>query len=595
MKLTLIVLISFLFIFRLFGQEISIEYIKSNHRSSEIGELIGFLQKGNEASLKEREKIKEKIRAKYFGIDDLEVKITAYWIHSHYCFLLNEKSEANISLEQGYSILIDNPELKKTHLGVLMMSQYGRILAESGKLDLLVEACTFGKELRPLSSGLLFHNYNLIASAYLSREDFSGAHKYYAKALTYGRMHGKLYHSSGYNNLGLLYYQQKKYDSALNYFDKAMKILDTSDVDQYVFYANVEENIANVYLYTDSVSKAIELLKKVSEIRRSSKRKVDSIDAIMSDVRLLEVYCAKKKHNAATRMIFDLDKYYDANELVRLDYSNRTFGKYLRTKEYFYANTKDYENYNLAVKDRERFFTEKYTHEMDVFKSTILGYSKVQYESLQKENELIEKLAVEEELLNSEKNSFYVSVILLLIALVFVLFLFLRLRKSKQKKLRLRTTISDLKNEKLQRSLDSKHKDLINVLVDNDMRSNFQKEILADIQSVQLLNQVSDKTVLNSIVLKIKSQIILEERLNVLKSDLSKLNSNFEQKLIEQYPSLTKTEREICSYIRLNLSIKEIAKIRGGSMGAIKMTRSRIRSKLNLDQNTELNKYIQSL
>ncbi|MBL4605685.1 MAG: hypothetical protein JKY02_08525 [Flavobacteriaceae bacterium] len=99
----------------------------------------------------------------------------------------------------------------------------------------------------------------------------------------------------------------------------------------------------------------------------------------------------------------------------------------------------------------------------------------------------------------------------------------------------------------------------------------------------------------STILFDIKSQISIEKRFKALESDLSKANVNFDVNLIEKYPDLTKTEREICFYIRLNFSIKEISQIRSVTIGSVKMGRSRIRRKLNLSSKEELDKVIQLL
>lgn len=59
-------------------------------------------------------------------------------------------------------------------------------------------------------------------------------------------------------------------------------------------------------------------------------------------------------------------------------------------------------------------------------------------------------------------------------------------------------------------------------------------------------------------------------------------NDAFFEKLLKEYPNLTKNERKLCTFIHLNLSTKEISKITHQSMGSINIARARLRQKFGL-------------
>ena len=92
-----------------------------------------------------------------------------------------------------------------------------------------------------------------------------------------------------------------------------------------------------------------------------------------------------------------------------------------------------------------------------------------------------------------------------------------------------------------------------------------------------------------------QQQIITENKLSSLQDKISEVNKNFDQNISNKYPSLTKTEREICSLLRLNLSIKEIASIRNSTTDSVKAIRYRIRKKMEIPKSQELENYIQTL
>jgi DNA-binding CsgD family transcriptional regulator len=73
------------------------------------------------------------------------------------------------------------------------------------------------------------------------------------------------------------------------------------------------------------------------------------------------------------------------------------------------------------------------------------------------------------------------------------------------------------------------------------------------------------------------------------------MHGNFLEKLVERYPELTKTELQICSLLRLNLSSKDIARLMNINPASIDGTRHRIRKKLNLDQEASLTSFLIAL
>ena len=59
-------------------------------------------------------------------------------------------------------------------------------------------------------------------------------------------------------------------------------------------------------------------------------------------------------------------------------------------------------------------------------------------------------------------------------------------------------------------------------------------------------------------------------------------NDTFFENLLKEYPTLTKNERKLCTFIHMNLSTKEIAQITHQSSDSINVARSRLRQKFGL-------------
>lgn len=74
-----------------------------------------------------------------------------------------------------------------------------------------------------------------------------------------------------------------------------------------------------------------------------------------------------------------------------------------------------------------------------------------------------------------------------------------------------------------------------------------------------------------------------------------KIHQDFFDKLLKQYPDLTKNELKLCAFLRLSLSTKEICSITLQSEDAIKKARYRLRQKLNAPNDAILSNLILSL
>ncbi len=70
------------------------------------------------------------------------------------------------------------------------------------------------------------------------------------------------------------------------------------------------------------------------------------------------------------------------------------------------------------------------------------------------------------------------------------------------------------------------------------------------------------------------------------------VHKEFTKHLVEQFPELTGMELKLCVFIRLGMNNKDIAALLNQNPDSIKVSRSRLRKKLNLDQSQNLETYL---
>ncbi|MEW7289162.1 tetratricopeptide repeat protein [Aquimarina sp. 2304DJ70-9] len=256
------------------------------------------------------------------------------------------------------------------------------------------------------------------------------------------------------------------------------------------------------------------------------------------------------------------------------DYKNA----YLNFKEFhkWHAKVKNEKNYQKMV-DLET----KYKYEQQ------LAIDSLRFAQEKKEVELVAQA-------ESSKKSLYLILFIISLVGAGVIGVLLRrnyVQKSKMARL-------EFENQKvvLDQQIKAKEENIRYLIADNSMRLAFKEELLNKLKN-ELITSDPDqiKQSLNSLTTQLQLQITTEGKLSGLQEKIDDVNQIFDSTLKELYPDLTKGEREVCALLRLNLSIKEIMTIRNVTSDSVKSMRRRIRKKMDIPQDVELEKFIQEL
>ena len=100
---------------------------------------------------------------------------------------------------------------------------------------------------------------------------------------------------------------------------------------------------------------------------------------------------------------------------------------------------------------------------------------------------------------------------------------------------------------------------------------------------------------IQSIIADLKSELLEDNQLITIKNDIEGINKDFIQRIQRIHPNLTNTDLEICTYIRMSIERKEIARLRYTTVDAVKKARYRLRKKLELDLEDDLEAYLKSI
>lgn len=466
-----------------------------------------------------------------------------------------------------------------------------------------------------------------IGNVYYALQKQDKAREYYDKASVFFREEGFTYGLATIkNNLGLLYQQAGKTDSAQACF---IEVLELRKRDSLAGIGLSYEYLAEVYAENDlsrsrkAFFNAIAYHKKNNEARKVA-RAYGGLANVMYKYRMPDsaIYYANKAvdiyHNYGDSLsmsdrIMNIGHYYQSMD--QLEKAERYYLHGLKiTKpagllyqqnvalQQLYQIELKRENYKKALAYYKRKVEiEDSINSEDVARK--LNRVELKYLAMDREK----KLQIKEQ--QSKIKSLYIwsiSIVSVLM-LAFLIIIINRQRKAihaKQQVIEKNKTIREKEQELLkaqenerkllEKELKEKKNELVNFALHIAQRNDF----LADLkESVKKLDRISEKELPASkkkLIMKINQGLQINKDFEEFNMQVEKVHKEFLRSLEERFPELTKNEKRLASMLRLNLSSKEIAAVNNTSVKAVEMGRYRLRRKLGLDKGININDFFKN-
>ena len=400
----------------------------------------------------------------------------------------------------------------------------------------------------------------------------------YKKSLIYS-LKTKDTHSiaASYNMLGVSYRKLNIIDSALIGYDKAKKLFSLLKKEEDI--RGVDNNLATLYSVQKNYDKSLPI--KLNNLAYYIKiGNMASISTTYFNIGM--DYRGMKKYEIS---LMYLDS--SLNIALKEGFKERISKAYLR-KSGIYRRINDFEkaysNYRYFNRYSDSIF------EMQSIKKNKELELKFEFEKEKKDFEL--KASVQK-----SKNKLYILLLINLLFLGILISYFMkRSYKGKIKYVATRLEREKLRKELLNQKIKVSEFEMKWLVADNKMRLTYLEEFYEALQiDFKKEKTQNTKSYIKALLFKIQMQMSTEEKLSKIQTKIENINRYFESKLIEKYPTLTKSEREVCGLLRINLSIKEVASIRNSTIDSVKSIRYRLRKKFELDKSVELEKFIQTL
>lgn len=184
--------------------------------------------------------------------------------------------------------------------------------------------------------------------------------------------------------------------------------------------------------------------------------------------------------------------------------------------------------------------------------------------------------------------------LIIAITAVFMAVLGLLFYQNRRKKQELEKEHLEQEKQKLAFDLELKSKELLAESLKNVSVLNTKKDIYEDLKEIVSDLPGTQQQKFSKLMLELKSnkeQSVMDE----FEARFLGVYEDFYTKLKQVAPEITPTEVRICALMRLNLSTKEIAMLTNRTVGTIDNARSKIRKRLNLAEDVNLQSYISEL
>ena len=169
------------------------------------------------------------------------------------------------------------------------------------------------------------------------------------------------------------------------------------------------------------------------------------------------------------------------------------------------------------------------------------------------------------------------------------------IEKEQKEKAFLREQLQQEENLSLQKEIESTQRELATTTLYIQEKNKVLEQLQRQVNSILQKASGQHKTELVNISRSLKKQMSFENDWNKIKLHFEKVHPRFFEKLSSIAPTLTPNDLKNCAYIKMKLNHKEIANLTALDYNSVKMARYRIKKKLNLEKEEDLNSFIENL
>ena len=429
--------------------------------------------------------------------------------------------------------------------------------------------------------------YINIGILYFYQKNYTTAIEYFNKSLIVFDETGDVYGKAMvYNNIGMVYFETIKYDSALMYYFNSLNIFKDLDIQSKV--AMCCTNIGEVYGEQGLYEKALDYLQKSMAIKKQLN------DNFGLGICLLSIAKIENKIGDYTKSVNYAKKSLSFNSNVENNEAVRDIYGLL---------AKNYE----ALSDYKTAY--KYLMEFKKINDSIFSIEskrkliemQTKYETQNKEAQL---LILQQNQIHQQfiKKILIAGLVFVVVVSIIILMSIISKRKKdkiisiKEKQLmQIKLEKQEIKAKEMRNEIEFKTKQLTTHALNMMQKNRILADMTNKIDEITKEVDVDTKQKLRQLKQQIKQNLKAKKDWDIFKIYFEQVNSGFFNSLLKINPSLNIYDFRHSALIKLNMNIKETASVLNLSPHTVKSARYRLKKKLNLRPEDSLSDFLRNI
>ncbi|WP_108804964.1 tetratricopeptide repeat protein [Aquimarina sp. Aq107] len=420
---------------------------------------------------------------------------------------------------------------------------------------------------------------NHLASIEAYLKNYDKSIEYNKQALTiYKEKNDRLYESQALNDIGNSYFYLKDYENAIKYLNKGLPI--SREMGVTTLEATILNNLGKAHTGIKQYKKAITYLDQSLSILQKTDNKNKIIEVLNDLGKTYNSINNPIKAKAFLNKSIKLATEIGVKGNLQIGYFNRS-ESYEKLGD-FKNSLSDFKNLKTIS---DTIFNTKKSQQIEELKIIYETEKKEAAIALQKEE--IKNLNQQVEISNLRKT-LYAGGMISFIAVSGLLFFGFKQRIKKNK-------IEREKQEEIyKQEIEFKKKELTSQTLHLVQKNSFIQELKENLERIKNSPELF-KVEFRRLVLLLKKESAEDKDWEVFKSYFADVHNNFDNKLRSIYAEISEKEIRLASFLRMNLTTKEIATMLNVLPDSVLKSKYRLKKKLNLDKETDLYQFLNSL
>ena len=386
-------------------------------------------------------------------------------------------------------------------------------------------------------------------------------------------------------HIGHFYEKQGDYDKALNFQNKALAIYE--HLKDFNGLSEINGNLGSIYEDLENYDQAMYYFKRALENNLKTKNeqlKIVHLNNLGDVYRKTGQYQAGQEYSEqALQLALRLEQKYQQRSAYKdLSEAHAIQGNYIAAYEALEKSGELYE----ALYDQES--------------AQQLAKTQMLY-NLNEKQKAIELLERENRIAKITRNAILGGFIMLtLLAIITIRNQRLKIKKDKEllktqeNLIKIEKQNALLREQQLTSELEAKSTQLTSHALHIIQKNKMLKELKTKLGHLSEHHKILEKP-FHHLINKINFSFAFDQDWEDFQNTFQEVHADFYHSLNKRFPDLTAAEIRLCALLKLNLDSKDIATILGISQDSLRVTRYRLRKKLNLQRGANLTAFIMSV